>query len=65
MGRTAKGKISFPGFKVKPETIESLKQTAIESGFTYGDGAAMGELLDRLAEIDRELLKVIIKRFDA
>ncbi len=50
------------GYKVKPETIESLKKIAIESGFTYGDGAAMGELLDRLAEVDHELLKVILKR---
>jgi CRISPR-associated endonuclease Cas2 len=29
----------------------------------YGDGAAMGEFLDRLAEVDRHLLKLIIKRY--
>jgi hypothetical protein len=62
MGRVKKGQIGFPTYKVKPETVESLKQTAIECGYTYGGGAAMGELLDRLAEIDRELLKVIIKK---
>lgn len=62
MGRTALNKVSMSGYKVKPETIESLKKIAIESGFTYGDGAAMGELLDRLAEVDHELLKVILKR---
>jgi hypothetical protein len=62
MGRTAKNRVSMPGFKVKPETIEALREIAIETGFTYGEGAAMGELLDRLAEIDRELLRLIIKK---
>jgi hypothetical protein len=61
MGRTKKNRVSFPTYKVKPETIKTLKEIAIDTGFTYGDGAAMGELLDRLAEIDRELLKVIIR----
>jgi hypothetical protein len=62
MGRPKKNQVCFPSYKVKPETIESLRQTAIESGFRYGDGAAMGELLDRLAQVDRELLKAIIKK---
>jgi hypothetical protein len=62
MGRPKKNHINFPTYKVKPETVESLKQMAIECGYTYGDGAAMGELLDRLAEIDRELLKIIITK---
>jgi hypothetical protein len=62
MGRHKKNQVCFPSYKVKPETIESLKQTAIEAGFKYGNGAAMGELLDRLAEVDRELLKVILKK---
>jgi hypothetical protein len=62
MGRPKKNQVCFPSYKVKPETIASLRQTAIESGFRYGDGAAMGKLLDRLAQIDRELLKAIIKQ---
>ena len=62
MGRTVKNRVAFPGFKVKPETIDALREIALESGFTYGEGAAMGELLDRLAEVDRELLKVILKK---
>ena len=62
MGRPKKSQINFPGYKVDPQTVESLKQTAIECGYTYGDGAAMGELLDRLAKIDRELLKIIIQK---
>ncbi len=62
MGRLKKDNIVMPTYKIKPGTLESLKQTAIESGFRYGDGAAMGEFLDRLAEVDRELLKIILKK---
>ena len=62
MTQIKKNRVAFPTYRVKPETIESLKQTAIDAGFKYGDGAAMGELLDRLAEIDRDLLKAILKR---
>ncbi len=62
MGRTKKNQVCFPSYKVKPETIESLKQTAMESGYVYGDSAAMGEFLDKLAALDRDLLKAIIKR---
>jgi hypothetical protein len=62
MGRTKKNQVCFPSYKVKPETIESLRQTAIESGYKYGDGAAMGEFLDRLATLDRDLLKILIKK---
>jgi hypothetical protein len=62
MGRTKKNQVCFPSYKVKPETIKSLKQTALESGYIYGDSAAMGEFLDRLAALDRDLLKAIIKK---
>jgi hypothetical protein len=62
MGRIKKNQVCFPSYKVKPETIESLKQTAIEAGYIYGDGAAMGEFLDRLATLDRDLLKAIVKK---
>jgi hypothetical protein len=62
MGRAKKNQVCFPSYKVKPETIESLRQTALESGYTYGDSAAMGEFLDRLAAIDRDLLKILIKK---
>jgi hypothetical protein len=61
MGRIRKNQVSFPTYKVAPETVESLKQTAIQCGYIYGDSAAMGEFLDRLAKIDRDLLKAIIK----
>jgi hypothetical protein len=47
MGRIKKNQISFPTYKVAPETVESLKQTAIQCGYIYGDSAAMGEFLDR------------------
>jgi hypothetical protein len=62
MGRIKKNQVCFPSYKVKPETIESLKQTAIESGYKYGDGAAMGEFLDKLAALDRDLLKILVKK---
>ena len=62
MGRVKLERVSFPSYKVDRQTLESLKQTALELGFRYGDGAAMGKLLDRIALVDRELLKVIINQ---
>lgn len=62
MGKTKKNQVCFPSYKVKPETIESLKLTAIESGYIYGDSAAMGEFLDKVATLDRDLLKALIKK---
>jgi hypothetical protein len=62
MGRAKKNQVCFPSYKVKPETIDSLKQTALESGYIYGNGAAMGEFLDKLATLDRDLLKILIKK---
>ena len=62
MGRTKKNQVCFPSYKVRPETIESLKQIAMESGYTYGNSAAMGEFLDKLAALDRDLLKAIVRK---
>jgi hypothetical protein len=62
MGRKKLNRVHFPTYKVKPETIESLKETAIELGYTHGDGAAMGEFLDRIAALDRDLLKLVFKK---
>lgn len=62
MGRAKTDRVSFPTYRVEPDTIESLKQTAIECGFTHGAGASVGALLDRLAKIDRELIKVILQK---
>jgi hypothetical protein len=62
MGRTKLDKIQFPSYKVKPETLASLKETAIQLGYTYGDGAAMGEFLDEIAALDRDLLRLVFKK---
>jgi hypothetical protein len=62
MGRRKLNRIPFPAYKVKPETLDSLKKTAIDFGYTYGDGAAMGEFLDGIASLDRDLLKLIFKK---
>jgi predicted transcriptional regulator len=62
MGRHKKNRVAFPTVKVDPETVDKLREIAMETGYTYADGASLGALLDRLAEIDRELLKVIIKK---
>lgn len=62
MGRVKLNRIAFPGCKVNPETLIALRLIAIESGFKYGKGAALGELLDRIAQIDRDLLKAVIKK---
>jgi hypothetical protein len=61
MGRPRKNQIEFPNYKVKPETVETLKKTALHCGFKYGDTAAMGAFLDRLAEVDPLLIQAILK----
>ena len=61
MGRVKQNRAVFPTYKVDPETVDKLKQTAIKCGFKYGDTAAMGAFLDRLADVDAELLKLIFK----
>jgi hypothetical protein len=62
MGRHKKNRVAFPTVKVNPQTVDILREVATESGYIYADGASLGAFLDRLAEIDRELLKVIIKK---
>lgn len=62
MGRKQLNRVPFPSYRVKPETLELLKESAIELGYTYGDGAAMGEFLDRIAALDRDLLKLVFKK---
>jgi hypothetical protein len=62
MGRHKLNRVPFPGCKVKPETLDSLRETAIELGYVYGDGAAMGEFLDRIATLDRDLLKLVFNK---
>ena len=62
MGRPKKDKTTLINFRIDTEAAESLKEAAIECGFKYGDGAAMGAFLERLAEIDRELLKLVFKK---
>lgn len=62
MGRQKLNRISFPAYKIKPETLDSLKKTAIEFGYIYGEGAAMGEFLDGIASLDRDLLKLVFKK---
>ena len=64
MGRTKKDNTTHINFRIDAEAAESLKKTAIECGFKYGDGAAMGAFLERLAEVDCQLLKIIIKTVD-
>jgi tRNA(Phe) wybutosine-synthesizing methylase Tyw3 len=61
MSRPKKEDTELINFRIKTQSAESLKETAMECGFKYGKGAAMGAFLERLAEIDRELLKAIIK----
>jgi hypothetical protein len=62
MGRQKKDNTTHINFRIDNNAAESLKETAIECGFKHGDTAAMGAFLERLAKVDRELLKIIIKK---
>jgi predicted DNA-binding protein len=61
MGRPALNKTKISGYRVKPETLERLRELATKTGYTYGDGAALGELLDAIAEINPIILAELIK----
>ncbi len=56
MGRIKLGRVVTPTYKVSPDTIPKLQQTALLMGFRYGSGVAMGAFLDMLADIDPDLL---------
>jgi hypothetical protein len=62
MGRTKQNRAVFPTYKVHPETVDKLKETAIKCGFTYGNTAAMGAFLDKLADADPVLLKLVLEK---
>jgi hypothetical protein len=62
MGRQKLNRVPFPGCKVNPETLDLLRATAVELGYIHGNGAAMGEFLDRVAKIDVDLLKLVFSK---
>jgi tRNA(Phe) wybutosine-synthesizing methylase Tyw3 len=62
MGRPKKENTELINFRIDSEAADSLKQLAKECGFKYGEGAAMGAFLERLAIADRDLLKILIKK---
>jgi hypothetical protein len=62
MGRRKRNNIDFPRYQVKPETVAKLQSLALEMGYKHGDTAAMGAFLDMLADLDRDLLKIIAEK---
>jgi hypothetical protein len=62
MSRPALHKIAFGGYKVKPETVNKLRESAVISGYVHGKGAAIGEFLDAIAEINPILLAELTKK---
>lgn len=62
MPRPALSKVPLGGYKVNPETLDRLRQSAILAGYTYGKGAAIGEFLDAIARINPLVLAEFTKR---
>jgi hypothetical protein len=62
VGRKKLDKIPVPSYRVRPETIAALQEIAVQMGYTYGQGAAMGEFLDHMALLDRDLLKLVFAK---
>ncbi|WP_146138576.1 hypothetical protein [Chamaesiphon polymorphus] len=62
MSRPALNKVILGGYKVKPETIDRLRAAAIQAGYTHGKGAAIGEFLDAIAQINPSLLAELTKK---
>jgi hypothetical protein len=62
MGRQKKENTTPIHYRIDVDAAESLKEIAIDCGFRYAGKAAMGAFLERLAKVDRDLLKVILKQ---
>ncbi|WP_310485780.1 hypothetical protein [Chamaesiphon sp. VAR_48_metabat_403] len=61
MSRPALNKIGLGGYRVKPETLEKLKSISIEAGYIHGNGAAIGQFLDAIAQINPIVLIELTK----
>jgi hypothetical protein len=55
-------KVILGGYKVKSETIERLRSSATQAGYTHGKDAASGEFLDAIAQINPLLLAELTKQ---
>jgi hypothetical protein len=62
MSRPALNKIAFGGYKVEPATVSKLRESAVLAGYTHGKGAAIGEFLDAIAQINPILLAELTKK---
>jgi hypothetical protein len=62
MGRPALNKTKLSGYRVKPETLDRLRSLANQTGYIHGNGAAIGELLDAIAQINPIVLAEFIKK---
>jgi hypothetical protein len=62
MSRPALNKVVLSGYRVKPETVDRLRNSAIKAGYTHGKGAAIGEFLDAIAQINPLLLAELTKQ---
>jgi hypothetical protein len=62
MSRPALNKIAFGGYKVEADTIDKLRKSALIAGYTHGKGAAIGEFLDAIAQINPILLAELTKK---
>jgi hypothetical protein len=56
MGRVKLDRVNIPTYKVKPETLVNLRKIALQMGFKYGTGAAIGAFLDMVGDLDPDLL---------
>jgi hypothetical protein len=62
MPRPALNKIGLGGYRIKPTTLDRLREVSIKAGYVHGNGAAIGELLDAIAEINPIILVELTKK---
>jgi hypothetical protein len=62
MGRPKLDQERTNNYKVTKGTSAKLEKLAISLGYKYGKGAAMGKFLDVVADLDPDLLKIIIQK---
>ncbi len=62
MGRPKLDRERTNNYKVTKGTSEKLEKLAIDMGYKHGTGAAIGKFLDAIADLDSDLLKIIIQK---
>jgi hypothetical protein len=62
MGRPKLDRERTNSYKVTRGTTDKLENLAMELGYRYGSGAAMGKFLEMISDLNPQLLALIVEK---